>query len=98
VLSRRPHFQIQWSEIPLAELRASKGPWKASDRFHELATAKAWHLTPGQFWSLPAIERAYMLEYEQAIAKMEQFNREETERKSKVRQMLDKVRKKFGGH
>jgi len=39
-----------------------------------------------------------MLEYEQAIAKMEQFNREETERKSKVRQMLDKVRKKFGGH
>jgi len=38
-----------------------------------------------------------MMEFEQATAKMEQFNREEAERKSKVRQMVDKVRKKFGG-
>ena len=38
-----------------------------------------------------------MMEFEQATAKMEQFNREEAERKGKIQQMLDKVRKKFGG-
>jgi len=38
-----------------------------------------------------------MMEFEQAIAKMEQFNREEAERKSKVQQMVEKARKKFGG-
>jgi len=38
-----------------------------------------------------------MMEFEQAIAKMEQFGREETERKSKIRQMLDNVKKKFRG-
>jgi len=79
-------------------LRANQGPWKASDRFNELAAAKAWHLTPGQFWALPATERAYILEYEQATAKMQQFDREEAERKSKARQMLDKVKEKFKRH
>jgi hypothetical protein len=61
-----------------------------------LAAAKAWGLTPGQFWALSSTERAYMLEFEQASAKMGQFNREEAERKSKVKGMLAKVRSRLG--
>ena len=37
-----------------------------------------------------------MMEFEQASAKMAQFNREETERKSKVKGMLAKVRSRLG--
>ena len=61
-----------------------------------MATAKAWGLTPGQFWALSATERAYMLEFEQAGAKMTQFDREEAARKTKVQQMMAKVRGKLG--
>jgi len=37
-----------------------------------------------------------MVEFEQASAKMAQFNREETERKSKVQGMLAKMRSRLG--
>jgi len=39
-----------------------------------------------------------MMEFEQATAKMEQFGREEAERKSKVRQMVDRVKQKLSRH
>jgi len=37
-----------------------------------------------------------MLEFEQAGAKMTQFDREEAQRKTKVQQMMAKVRGKLG--
>jgi len=61
-----------------------------------LAAAKAWGLTPSEFWSLPAQERAYMIEFEKATAKMAQFEREEAKRKSKVAKMMAKMRSKLG--
>lgn len=37
-----------------------------------------------------------MMEFEQSLAKMAQFDREEGERKSKVQAMMAKVRSKLG--
>ena len=45
---------------------------------------------------MPTWEQAYILELEQSQAKMAQFDREEAQRRTKVQQMMAKVRGKLG--
>lgn len=69
--------------IPLEALKVSAGHWSHSMRVSELITAKSWGIVPSEFDQLNISDQAEMIGLEESLAKVEQFEREQSERKTK---------------
>lgn len=67
------------------DLRLPKSGWSYNQRYNEVATAHFWGILPGEYWSLPVEEQAYMIEYyetELAIAAKNEHERHKAVEKS----------------
>ena len=65
----------------MEDLTVSKGHWSHSVRVSELVTAKAWSMTPSEFDELNMSDQVEMLGLEECLAKITQFEKDQTENK-----------------
>lgn len=61
---------MRWKGKPLDAIKLPRGEWEFNQRFYELKTARAWGLTPNEFWALDDEQQAWMLAVQVTEANM----------------------------
>jgi hypothetical protein len=78
-----PSDRDTWKDLAEMRQELGGGDWHSSKVFEEVGCALSHHLTPGQFWTLPENDRAYMVAFERTRSTMEAYAHHVAEKAAK---------------